>query len=97
METGDTIGFIGLGNMGAPMAGRLLDAGHSLVVHDAREAAAGPLRARGARVGRDARGGGGGRPDRHHDPADLARGAAGADRAQGPARRAAARQLSCSR
>ncbi len=27
METGDTIGFIGLGNMGAPMAGRLLDAG----------------------------------------------------------------------
>ena len=48
METGDTIGFIGLGNMGAPMAGRLLDAGYSLVVHDAREAAAGPLRARGA-------------------------------------------------
>jgi 3-hydroxyisobutyrate dehydrogenase-like beta-hydroxyacid dehydrogenase len=34
--------------MGAPMAGRLLDAGYSLVVHDAREAAAEPLRARGA-------------------------------------------------
>lgn len=48
METGDTIGFIGLGNMGAPMAGRLLDAGYSLVLHDAREAAAGSLRARGA-------------------------------------------------
>jgi 3-hydroxyisobutyrate dehydrogenase len=44
----DPIGFIGLGNMGAPMAGRLLDAGCSLVVHDAREAAAEPLRARGA-------------------------------------------------
>ncbi len=44
----DPIGFIGLGNMGAPMAGRLLDAGYSLVVHDAREAAAEPLRARGA-------------------------------------------------
>ena len=43
METGDAIGFIGLGNMGAPMAGRLLDAGYSLVVHDAREAVAGPL------------------------------------------------------
>ena len=28
------IGFIGLGNMGAPMAGRLLAAGHELVVHD---------------------------------------------------------------
>src|SRR5216684_6502587 len=30
------------------LAGRLLDAGYSLVVHDAREAAAEPLRARGA-------------------------------------------------
>ncbi|MEK7371333.1 MAG: NAD-binding protein [candidate division NC10 bacterium] len=29
----DTIGFIGLGRMGAPMAGRLLDRGHRLVVH----------------------------------------------------------------
>ena len=44
----DPIGFIGLGNMGAPMAGRLVDAGYSLVVHDARAAAAEPLRARGA-------------------------------------------------
>ena len=39
----EPVGFIGLGNMGAPMAGRLLDAGHTLVVHDAREAAAAPL------------------------------------------------------
>lgn len=45
----EPVGFIGLGNMGAPMAGRLLDAGHSLIVHDVREAAAAPLRARGAR------------------------------------------------
>lgn len=44
----ETIGFIGLGNMGAPMARRLLEAGHPLVVHDARPAAAEPLRARGA-------------------------------------------------
>lgn len=29
----ETIGFIGLGVMGAPMAGNLLEAGHSLVVH----------------------------------------------------------------
>ncbi|HZP38608.1 MAG TPA: NAD(P)-dependent oxidoreductase [Methylomirabilota bacterium] len=45
----EPVGFIGLGNMGAPMAGRLLDAGHSLIVHDVREAAAASLRARGAR------------------------------------------------
>ena len=30
----ETIGFIGLGNMGGPMAKNLLDAGHKLVVHD---------------------------------------------------------------
>jgi 3-hydroxyisobutyrate dehydrogenase-like beta-hydroxyacid dehydrogenase len=45
----ETIGFIGLGNMGAPMAGRLLDAGYGLIVHDLRRAAAAPLLARGAR------------------------------------------------
>jgi 3-hydroxyisobutyrate dehydrogenase len=44
----ETIGFIGLGNMGAPMEGRLITAGYSLVVHDARPEAARPLRARGA-------------------------------------------------
>jgi 3-hydroxyisobutyrate dehydrogenase len=31
----DTIGFIGLGNMGAPMAANLADAGWSLLTHDA--------------------------------------------------------------
>ena len=45
----ETIGFVGLGNMGAPMAGRLLDAGYGLIVHDVRQAAAAPLLARGAR------------------------------------------------
>lgn len=44
-----TFGFIGLGNMGAPMAGRLLDAGHQLVVCDPDDAAAARLVARGAR------------------------------------------------
>ncbi|MFI0821919.1 NAD(P)-dependent oxidoreductase [Streptomyces sp. NPDC021098] len=29
-----TIGFIGLGNMGLPMAGRLVQAGNTLIVHD---------------------------------------------------------------
>ena len=28
------IGFIGLGNMGQPMARRLIEAGHKLVVYD---------------------------------------------------------------
>lgn len=45
---GDLIGFIGLGNMGGPMASNLLDAGHRLVIHDVRRAAADELLARGA-------------------------------------------------
>jgi 3-hydroxyisobutyrate dehydrogenase len=44
----EQIGFIGLGNMGVPMAGRLIDGGHSLVVNDLRQDAARPLLARGA-------------------------------------------------
>ena len=35
MESKERIGFIGLGNMGAPMARRLVDAGYELVVTDA--------------------------------------------------------------
>jgi len=44
------IGFIGLGNMGAPMARRLIDAGHKLVVCDVRTEAALALGALGAEV-----------------------------------------------
>jgi 3-hydroxyisobutyrate dehydrogenase len=36
------IGFIGLGNMGGPMALNLMKAGHTLVVHDVRREAAAP-------------------------------------------------------
>jgi 3-hydroxyisobutyrate dehydrogenase-like beta-hydroxyacid dehydrogenase len=43
------LGFVGVGKMGGPMAGRLLDAGHTLTVFDAREAALQPLLQRGAR------------------------------------------------
>jgi 3-hydroxyisobutyrate dehydrogenase-like beta-hydroxyacid dehydrogenase len=43
------IGFIGLGNMGGPMALNLMKAGHTLVVHDVREAAAAPHLERGAK------------------------------------------------
>lgn len=43
------VGFIGIGNMGLPMAEKLLDAGHKLVVHDIKEASLAPLVARQAR------------------------------------------------
>ena len=36
------IAFIGLGNMGGPMALNLLKAGHALTVHDVRREAAAP-------------------------------------------------------
>ncbi|HSB61517.1 MAG TPA: NAD(P)-dependent oxidoreductase, partial [Vicinamibacteria bacterium] len=42
------IGFIGLGNMGGPMALNLMKAGHALVVHDVRKGAATPHLAGGA-------------------------------------------------
>ncbi|MDI3469302.1 MAG: 3-hydroxyisobutyrate dehydrogenase family protein [Pseudolabrys sp.] len=44
------IGFIGLGNMGQPMARRLIEAGHTLVVYDTRNDAVAPLVAMGARL-----------------------------------------------
>jgi len=45
-----TLAFVGLGQMGLPMAGRLLDAGHDLVVWNRTPAKAGPLVERGARL-----------------------------------------------
>jgi len=42
------VGFIGLGNMGAHMARRLLEAGHRVIVYDTRQEAIGNLAARGA-------------------------------------------------
>jgi 3-hydroxyisobutyrate dehydrogenase-like beta-hydroxyacid dehydrogenase len=45
---GEQLGFVGLGHMGGPMAGRLIDAGHRLTVYDIREEAVTPLIARGA-------------------------------------------------
>ena len=46
---GETIGFIGLGNMGTPMANRLLDAGYKLVVFDTRDEVVAPFVERGAK------------------------------------------------
>ncbi|HUL86770.1 MAG TPA: NAD(P)-dependent oxidoreductase [Pseudolabrys sp.] len=44
------IGFIGLGNMGQPMARRLIEAGHKLVIYDTRNDAVAPLVAIGAQL-----------------------------------------------
>ena len=44
------IGFIGLGNMGQPMARRLIEAGHKLIIYDTRNDAAAPLVALGAQL-----------------------------------------------
>ena len=49
MAAGKVLGFVGIGRMGAPMAGRLMDAGHELAVYDRAEDAMAPLLARGAR------------------------------------------------
>jgi 3-hydroxyisobutyrate dehydrogenase len=57
------IAFLGLGQMGAPMATRLLDAGHDVVVWNRTPAKAQPLERRGARAAAgpaEPRGAGGG-------------------------------------
>src|ERR1700721_2738536 len=46
---GEILGFVGVGRMGGPMCGRLLDAGYSLCVYDRDPNATAPLAARGAR------------------------------------------------
>jgi len=51
METTPTIGLIGLGIMGRPMARNLLKAGYALVVHDVNRAAVDELVAEGATAG----------------------------------------------
>ena len=42
-----TIGFIGLGIMGAPMAGHLVDAGHKVITHTHRTPVSDVLKAKG--------------------------------------------------
>jgi 3-hydroxyisobutyrate dehydrogenase-like beta-hydroxyacid dehydrogenase len=44
------LGFVGVGRMGGPMASRLIDAGHRLIVFDTSAAATDALAARGAQV-----------------------------------------------
>ena len=47
--TGQHFGFLGVGRMGGLMAGRLLDAGHTLSIFDTSEEALAPLVARGCK------------------------------------------------
>lgn len=44
------LGFVGVGRMGGAMAGRLIDAGYRLIIHDVNESAVAPLVSRGARA-----------------------------------------------
>ena len=46
----ETVGFIGLGKLGTPMAVNIQKAGYPMVVHDVREGATAPLLERGARL-----------------------------------------------
>ena len=47
----ETVGFIGLGNMGGGMAGNIQKAGYPMVVFDVREEATRPFLEAGARLG----------------------------------------------
>src|SRR4249919_3310227 len=46
----ETIGFVGLGIMGAPMAGHLIDAGYAVIASDHRGAPPKPLVDKGLKV-----------------------------------------------
>ena len=48
------LGFVGIGRMGSPMAGRLLDAGYMLCAYDTQATAVAPLQARGVRIAKSA-------------------------------------------
>ena len=50
IKPGDKIGVIGVGNMGHGMAGRLIDAGFQLTIHDLVEDRTVDLSNRGAKV-----------------------------------------------
>ncbi|MEE3246586.1 MAG: NAD(P)-binding domain-containing protein, partial [Chloroflexota bacterium] len=46
----ETVGFIGLGNMGGGMAGNIQKAGYPMIVHDINEGATRPFLESGARL-----------------------------------------------
>lgn len=51
-----TLGFIGAGTIGAPMAGKLIEHGHTVHVYDVNPTATAALTARGAVAARDVAG-----------------------------------------
>lgn len=54
-QSGPLLGFVGVGTMGRPMAHRLIEAGHTVIVYDRDEAAVAELKAAGAQVGASVR------------------------------------------
>ena len=66
-----TIGFIGLGNMGFPMASRLADAGHTLIVDDRDQGAVQRFQDQHPRPDGHGRQGLAGCRHHHHDAAQL--------------------------
>ena len=50
----DSVGFVGVGNMGFPMAGRLVDAGYEVVAYDINEDALGAISNKGAKAAKSA-------------------------------------------
>lgn len=76
----ETIGFIGTGGMGEPMALNLLKAGFPLRVYNRTPEKARPLAEQGGRDRRAAGGRGGGRRHRHHDGGERCRARSDHDR-----------------
>ncbi len=54
-QSGSLLGFVGVGTMGRPMAHRLIEAGHTVIVYDRDEAAVAALKAAGAQAGASVR------------------------------------------
>ncbi|SDD71880.1 NAD(P)-dependent oxidoreductase [Paraburkholderia lycopersici] len=54
-QSGRLLGFVGVGTMGRPMARRLIEAGHGLIVYDRDQAAVAELKALGAQAGASVR------------------------------------------
>ncbi|MEI5995665.1 NAD(P)-dependent oxidoreductase [Paraburkholderia bengalensis] len=54
-QSGSLLGFVGVGTMGRPMAHRLIEAGHTVIVYDRDEAAVAELKAAGAQAGASVR------------------------------------------
>ena len=75
-----SIAFIGLGNMGGPMAANLVKAGHKVIAFDLVAASRDQAKADGAAIAESAAGVGEGRRCRHHHAAGRQACAVGLER-----------------